>query len=360
MKSLLQFIQYNNAIPIAFGILFLGAGGVLAASPAAQDAIFTASEVVRSVDNARITSADIGALPFTLQVVGVTEDDATYHLTYTLETIALVDGVWRDVTESKSLTVAKNALSGEDFGVYAMRQLSEVRDAERSRLAKTQEIERNNGTTAKVVSTEYGGLVGRFFDPTTETFPGYTPVVVSPSPAPEITSALLDALDPAVLDASADSWIGTANDTEPPQITILGDSPVPSEPPPSSDTTSSTDTGTSTAPDTSAVVELGDTVAPVVTLNGDAAIEIAVGDTFTDPGATASDPSTDGSGQATDLTAHINVSGAVNTVTEGLYTLTYTVTDAAGNTGSVSRVVSVTAPEPTPTPGPPPSDTTTI
>ena len=83
-------------------------------------------------------------------------------------------------------------------------------------------------------------------------------------------------------------------------------------------------------------------MAPVVTLNGEAAIEVAVGDTFIDPGATALD---DVGG---DLTSYINVSGTVDTATEGLYTLTYSVIDSAGNTGSVSRVVTVVAPAPAP------------
>jgi hypothetical protein len=76
---------------------------------------------------------------------------------------------------------------------------------------------------------------------------------------------------------------------------------------------------------------------PVVTLNGDAALQITVGDTFTDPGATAID-SVDG-----DLTSKIVETGSVDTSTAGLYTLTYTATDAAGNSANVSRVVTVLA-----------------
>ena len=81
-----------------------------------------------------------------------------------------------------------------------------------------------------------------------------------------------------------------------------------------------------------------DSTPPVVTLVGDAALELTLGDTFTDPGATAADE-TDG-----DLTSAVVVTGSVDTATEGLYTLTYTATDAAGNVGSVSRVVTVVAP----------------
>jgi hypothetical protein len=85
-----------------------------------------------------------------------------------------------------------------------------------------------------------------------------------------------------------------------------------------------------------------DTVPPVVTLVGEAALQLTVGDIYTDAGATATDD-VDG-----DLTTHIIVSGSVDTATVGSYTLTYTATDAAGNTGSVSRLVTVAASSTTP------------
>lgn len=99
--------------------------------------------------------------------------------------------------------------------------------------------------------------------------------------------------------------------------------------------TTSTSTPEVQTPDSSVQ---SDTTPPVVTLVGEAAIEINVGDSFTDSGATATDD-TDG-----DLTTHIIVSGTVDTATAGLYSLTYTATDAAGNTANVSRVVTVAAP----------------
>lgn len=90
-----------------------------------------------------------------------------------------------------------------------------------------------------------------------------------------------------------------------------------------------------TSSDASSTPASSDTTAPVVTLVGEAAIQLAVGDTFTDPGATATD---DVDGALTPV-----VTGAVDTATEGSYTLTYTATDAAGNSANVSRLVSVAA-----------------
>jgi hypothetical protein len=105
---------------------------------------------------------------------------------------------------------------------------------------------------------------------------------------------------------------------------IVGSSPDGSQ-------TSNTDSGSLTSPSST------DTTPPVVTLVGDAAMQITVGGTFTDPGATAMDD-IDG-----DLTANIVVTGTVDIATEGLYTLTYTATDAADNSGTASRVVTVIA-----------------
>lgn len=81
-----------------------------------------------------------------------------------------------------------------------------------------------------------------------------------------------------------------------------------------------------------------DTTAPVITLTGSASVTITQGSTFTDPGATASDD-TDG-----DLSANIVVTGSVDTGVIGVYTLSYNVSDAAGNAAqTVTRTVNVVA-----------------
>ena len=79
-----------------------------------------------------------------------------------------------------------------------------------------------------------------------------------------------------------------------------------------------------------------DTIAPVITLVGDATVTVQVGDTYTDAGATATD-NYDG-----DLTSSIVVTGSVDTSTIGTYTVTYNVSDASGNAAdSVTRTVNV-------------------
>ena len=83
---------------------------------------------------------------------------------------------------------------------------------------------------------------------------------------------------------------------------------------------------------------VADTTAPIITLSGSSTINLNVGDSFTDPGATASD-TIDGN-----LTSSIVVTGSVNTGAAGTYILNYNVSDAAGNTAAqISRTINVNA-----------------
>ena len=88
-----------------------------------------------------------------------------------------------------------------------------------------------------------------------------------------------------------------------------------------------------------------DTTAPVITLTGASTINLEVGDTYNELGATATD-NIDGN-----LTSSIVITGTVNTNSAGTYTKYYNVSDAAGNSASqVTRTVNVTQPADTTAP----------
>ena len=83
-----------------------------------------------------------------------------------------------------------------------------------------------------------------------------------------------------------------------------------------------------------------DATPPVITLIGSNPISVEVGDTYNDPGATATD-NLDG-----DLTSSVVVNtSAVNTAVPGNYSVTYNVSDIAGNAAAqVTRTVHVDGP----------------
>lgn len=78
--------------------------------------------------------------------------------------------------------------------------------------------------------------------------------------------------------------------------------------------------------------EAVDTTPPVISLNGDATLEHEQGTAYNDPGASANDE-TDGS-------VAVSVSGSVDDAA-GSYTLTYSASDSAGNSASLTRTVIV-------------------
>ncbi|ASP49706.1 DUF5011 domain-containing protein [Cognaticolwellia beringensis] len=81
------------------------------------------------------------------------------------------------------------------------------------------------------------------------------------------------------------------------------------------------------------MVNVVDTIAPVITLTGDTEVTVEFGEVYVDAGATALD-NVDGD-------VSVIVDGEVSTSTIGSYQLTYTATDSSGNSSSVTRAVTV-------------------
>ncbi len=79
-----------------------------------------------------------------------------------------------------------------------------------------------------------------------------------------------------------------------------------------------------------------DSTKPVIIINGDSMINLTVGDSYIDAGATASDDIDE------DITAEIEIVSNVDTTKEGTYRVKYRVKDSAGNSAEVIRVVRVT------------------
>ncbi len=82
-------------------------------------------------------------------------------------------------------------------------------------------------------------------------------------------------------------------------------------------------------------IKYSDVTAPVITLLGEPHITLTIGDEFSEPGFSASDDR-DG-----DVTNKVSVSGEVDVMHVGEYTVTYTVEDSFGNVTQAVRTVKV-------------------
>ena len=177
MNRFLHFIFYNNTIPIILGVLFLGAGATLAASPEARSAVIDSETQLTSIDNSYLLTTTITEETVGISISSVTENAELYFVEYTMTTIEVRDGVWQPVTKTKVFEVRKDSIVGQDLGLYVEQELAEVHTFATEQLRSVQESERQAGITPKVVATEYSGLVGQFFDPQREEFPRYDPLI---------------------------------------------------------------------------------------------------------------------------------------------------------------------------------------
>ena len=86
---------------------------------------------------------------------------------------------------------------------------------------------------------------------------------------------------------------------------------------------------------TTRTITIIDVTPPVITLNGEANVSLFVGIDYTELGATAQD--------AVEGNVSVAISGNVGTSVVGKYTITYTATDSAGNSATLSRIIDVQA-----------------
>ena len=83
-----------------------------------------------------------------------------------------------------------------------------------------------------------------------------------------------------------------------------------------------------------------DVTAPEITLSGNSSMDINLGDTYSEPGATATDR--DGKDKSSDVSSSIVIAGSVDNTKVGTYTITYNVSDGDGNKATeVRRTVRV-------------------
>jgi hypothetical protein len=86
-------------------------------------------------------------------------------------------------------------------------------------------------------------------------------------------------------------------------------------------------------PDPTTPTSTSDTTAPVITVTGANPVNVQLNESYTDAGASAED--------VVDGVVSVTTTGTVDTGTVGTYTITYTSSDAAGNSTSETRTVNV-------------------
>lgn len=334
MGKLFHFLSYNNAVPIVISVIILGTGSAYAANN--PEVFVEKTEKVISIDNTYIAHADLSDYSPTIQVVSVEEDEDYFYITYELTTIALHNHVWQDVTDIRTLEVAKSSLTGyRDLGVFVTKQLNEMIAAELKRLRETQVYEKRQ-ITQKKVATEYGGLVGGFLSDEVTTVEGYVPLVVPPKPEEEEDTFAYPPENPPVQPIAVVPEEQQEDESEQEE-----EESVPTEGEVAGAATSTSTTGGGEGGETGTSTPVVTNKKPVVTVLGSNPVRVALGTAYTDLGATVSDDHDE------EIVASLFVNGkavdaiALDTSTTTTYEIAYVATDSGGKSTSKARVVEV-------------------
>lgn len=309
----MNFFKYNNTVPIVVSLLLLSAGGAYAATN--PDAILSQEQEVVSVDNTYIVNKDLASYTPTVRILSVTEDTENYTLEYTISSIDVDDYVWKDIVRNETMTVAKAELRGGDLGLYVTRQFKNIIDNQLSYLRTVQDNERTR-VSRKVVSTTYGGLIGKLLDDTTETLPGYVPVVTPP---------------PQQVDAPASNTASVASADTTPAAQQPSPQTQPEAPQPQQTSSSLT-----------------------LQVLGNNPANIALRSSYSDLGAVVIDARNPNLGYYTYQNGNKVDSPIIDTSKPATFIIEYRATDADGVVVTAQRTVLVAGGEPAPTPEPVP------
>ena len=153
----------------------------------------------------------------------------------------------------------------------------------------------------------------------------FAPVVTAPA---SITGAAVDADGTPATDTSIQAFLNsaTANDDVDGMLTPTHDAPAVFPLGVTTVTFSAADNSGNIG-QSQATVTISDQTAPAMSLNGDSAVTLAIGDSYLEQGVTIVD-NVDG-----DISNQVVISGSVDTSSIGIYILTYRISDAADKCG---------------------------
>lgn len=165
MKTFLDFLKYNNAAPFIFLALILGAGTALATSPKLRQSVFAPEALVVSAtlpvktDTSRLLKEDLKDFDLVLRIDALTEDTASYYVSYSYRTLEVVDNAWQEVRKKGKMEISRQLLGKRDLKIYLTEQIGQVIDREITYLGEAQRVSRATDIAKK--SSKYASLVGQ-------------------------------------------------------------------------------------------------------------------------------------------------------------------------------------------------------
>ncbi len=235
LQKLTNFIKYHNAMAIAVSLVLVLSFTAMASEDVRNTVIGEKIETVEGIDNSQLLAASLDSFDLKMTIINVVQDSQNYYIDYQFKTLAIKDNIWQSVLKSKRLTVSKAFLADSDLGLHVQEEIGEVADYELSYLKEVQDIQKREGKTEIVKTTEYTGLIGLVLDVKDKILPGYEPVVKPPVlEIAQVSEPIIELIEQSLTEQLPDEQFTVSQEEPVQEQSISADSEVvvnPSAPP---------------------------------------------------------------------------------------------------------------------------------
>lgn len=167
MRSIIDFIKYNNAFLIILAVILLGTGAAFAANPKLREAVMFSDTTVsqpfvapKAADAANLLKADIDEYDISVRIDKITETKEMFAVEYSYNTYDIVGGIWQETRKNRRLDVPKALLGKRKLTEYLSEQIGQIVYQEIAYLDEVRTVAVGEDT-AKPRISKYAGLVGK-------------------------------------------------------------------------------------------------------------------------------------------------------------------------------------------------------
>ncbi len=159
-NRLKDFILYNNIIPIAVAVMFVGGAGAFAAQTVVQETGLLG--VAQEVDINPLMKLDVTGLDAQLEILNIVDTENAYEVSYQFVTYAAIDGVWQEVLKQDMLKVRNKSrfTSATELESYLNEELYEIIEQDRVFLTRVQK--QTETTLEGDAEVSFASLLGDF------------------------------------------------------------------------------------------------------------------------------------------------------------------------------------------------------
>ena len=167
MRSIIDFIKYNNAFPVILAVVLLGTGAAFAASPKLREAVLSVDTAVMQpfspppiADTSVLSKENFSSYDISVRIDMLKETTDAFAVKYSYNTYDIVEGVWQETRKTRHMDVSKALLGKRKLTDYLSEQIGQVVQRELAYLDEVQRMASGENTKKQRIS-KYAGLVGK-------------------------------------------------------------------------------------------------------------------------------------------------------------------------------------------------------